>query len=89
MDQTQTKFKEMLKHFSDVKDNKFNEETIDRIINLSNDEELHKFMDFITKDINENGRFHIETEGIMIGLAEKYPNATAEELVRKYHRLWQ
>ena len=89
MNEVQIKFKKLLQSFSDVNGEKFKEETIDRIIYLSQDTQLQKFIDFIRKDIGESGRFHIETQGIMIILAEQNSNANAEELIEKYLSSWK
>lgn len=89
MSEVQAKFKKMLQSFVDIQEKKFKEETIDRIIQLSQESQLQKFMDFIRADISESGRLHIETQGIMILLADQNPSANAEELVKKYHNIWK
>lgn len=89
MNEVQVQFKNLLQSFEDVKGEKFKEETIDRIIHLSQEAQLQKFMDFIMEDISDSGRFHIETQGIMMALADKNPNINAEELVKKYHNIWK
>ncbi len=89
MNKIQQEFKELLMSFTSVTGDKFEEGTVDNIIKLSNDEELSNFMQFISKDMSENGRFHIEIEGIMILLAEKNPNASAEDLIKLYKKSWR
>jgi hypothetical protein len=80
------KFKQKLLRYSTANNGRFSTQTVERIILNSTEDDMAKFLNFMEEDTSGNGMSHIEKEGIMIELAEKYQVCSARELVELYRK---